>query len=105
MWKDFHEFWLKTNIPVHVIRYEDIVLQPRPVLTELLKFILNVQSLEGTLVERYIELACQEKAPEVYKPRKGRVNANMAKFKPVHLEYMMSYAADLIHKFGYDDLF
>lgn len=33
-------------------------------------------------------MACQERAPEVYKPRKGRVNNNMMKFKPEHLEYM-----------------
>ena len=80
MWKDFHDFWLKAKVPVHVIRYEDVVLAPKPALTELLKFILNVESLEGTRVEKYIELACQEKAPEIYKPRKGRVNNNMMKF-------------------------
>lgn len=26
VWKDFHDFWLKAKIPVHVVRYEDIVL-------------------------------------------------------------------------------
>ena len=29
----------------------------------------------------------------------------MAKFKPVHLEYMISYAQELIEKFGYQELF
>lgn len=24
IWKEFHDFWLKTRIPVHIIRYEDI---------------------------------------------------------------------------------
>ena len=75
-----------------MIRYEDIVLQPKPTLFELVKFILNVRTLEGTRIERYIELACQERAPEVYKPRKGRVNANMAKFKPMHLDFSLNYA-------------
>ena len=28
VWKDFHDFWLKAKIPVHIIRYEDIVLCP-----------------------------------------------------------------------------
>jgi len=45
---------------VHVIRYEDIVLQPKPTLMELMKFILNVRDLDGTKVERYIDLAVQE---------------------------------------------
>ena len=88
-----------------MIRYEDIVLQPKPTLIELVKFVLNVRTLDGTRIERYIELACQERAPEVYKPRKGRVNANMAKFKPMHLDFMFSYAQELIEKFGYQDLF
>ena len=90
---------------MHIIRYEDIVLQPRPVLTELMKFILNVQTIEGTLIEKYIELACQERAPEIYKPRKGRVHANISKFRPTHLDYMQTYASELIDKFGYQDLF
>lgn len=45
VWKDFHDFWLKAKIPVHVIRYEDIVLCPKETLSELLKFILNVETL------------------------------------------------------------
>ena len=88
-----------------MIRYEDIVLQPKPTLNELVKFILNVRSIEGTRIEHYIELACQERAPEVYKPRKGRVNANMLKFKPMHLDFMFNYAQELIEKFGYQELF
>ena len=92
MWKDFHDFWLKSKTPVHVIRYEDIVLQPKPTLMELMKFILNVRDLDGTKVERYIDLAVLENAPEVYKPRKGKVNNNMAKLKSIHLDFMFSYA-------------
>lgn len=83
MWKDFHDFWLKAKIPVHVIRYEDIVLNPVPVLSELCCFLLNAESIQGTKVEKYINLACQEKAPEVYKPRKGIVNGNKRKFMPL----------------------
>jgi hypothetical protein len=79
-----------------VIRYEDITLNPVPTLKELMKFILNVNSIEGTRIERYVELACEENAPQVYKPRKGKVNANMGKFKPIHLDFMNSYAEELI---------
>ena len=28
VWKDFHEFWLKAKIPVHIIRFEDILERP-----------------------------------------------------------------------------
>lgn len=45
VWKDFHEFWMKAKIPVHIIRYEDILQHPRFAFTSLLKFILNVDTL------------------------------------------------------------
>jgi len=45
-----------------------------------MKFVLNVNTIKGTQIEAYINLAIQEKAPEVYKPRKGVVNGNVAKF-------------------------
>ena len=54
---------------MHIVRFEDIMEKPEPVMTDLLKFILNVDSLEGTRVEKYIKLACEESAPQVYKPR------------------------------------
>lgn len=105
VWKDFHDFWLKAKIPVHIIRYEDLVLQPASTLTDLIKFILNVRTLEGTRVEKYVALACQESAPEIYKPRKGKVNGNMAKFKALHLDFMYNYAKDVIDKFAYAEFF
>ena len=82
VWKDFHNFWLKAKIPVHVIRYEDIVLNPVPTFTDLCCFLLNVQSVQGTRIEQYIKLACDFKAPEIYPPRKGQVNNNKLKFLP-----------------------
>lgn len=51
MWKDFHEFWIHAKIPVHIIRYEDIVSNPYLPLKKLLEFILNVKEISGTKVE------------------------------------------------------
>lgn len=62
----------------------------------MMKFILNVDSLKGSKIEKYIELGIKEKAPEVYKPRKGRVGKNNDKFSPAHIKYMTEYASDLI---------
>ena len=25
VWNDFHGFWINTSIPVHIVRYEDII--------------------------------------------------------------------------------
>lgn len=54
MWVDFHEFWMNAKIPVHVIRYEDIVQKPEPTLRSLLEFIMNVETIEGTKLDHYL---------------------------------------------------
>ena len=105
VWKDFHEFWLKAKIPVHIVRYEDIVQKPVLIMIELIKFILNIKSIDGTKIERYIQIACEQPSPQVYKPRKGIINGNRDKFRPKTLEFMANHAKDLLIKFGYANLF
>ena len=70
-----------------------------------MKFILNTTSLEGTQISKNIELAIKEKAPEIYKPRKGQVNGNTDKFTEQNLLYMGTYAGELIATLGYSNLF
>lgn len=70
-----------------------------------MKFILNVESIKGTKILKYIELATKEKAPEVYKPRQGKVNNNKSKFLPQHLDFIHKNAEDLLNKLGYAHLF
>lgn len=57
-----------------------------------MKFILNVETLEGTKIDKCIKLACQQPSPQVYKPRKGLVNGNRDKFQPMALDFMFNYA-------------
>lgn len=63
VWKDFHDFWLNAKIPVHIIRYEDIVANPEPTLKSLLEFILNVKDISGTKVDNYLKIAVSETSP------------------------------------------
>ena len=50
VWKDFHDFWLKAKIPVHLVRYEDIIQRPVETMTELIKFIFNTEKVDETLL-------------------------------------------------------
>lgn len=63
VWKDFHQFWINAKIPVHIVRYEDIVSNPKQPLLKLLEFILNVPSIEGTQVEEFLNIAVKEASP------------------------------------------
>jgi hypothetical protein len=42
---------MKAKIPVHIMRYEDICQRPESTMADLIKFILNVETLEGTKIE------------------------------------------------------
>jgi hypothetical protein len=105
VWKDFHEFWINAKIPVHIIRYEDIVATPEPALRSLLEFILNVDSIAGTKVEQNLQLAVSEASPQIYKPREGKINGNVDKFNKDSLHFVMNYAEDFIKLFNYMHIF
>jgi hypothetical protein len=68
MWKDSVEKFCKSystyhkvciskehvKIPTHYVRYEELLTDPYPVLVEIFKFILNLDDLTGTIVEKRI---------------------------------------------------
>ena len=55
-----------------------------------------MDDISGTKIEKFIKLGTLEKAPEVYKPRKGQVGRNNEKFSPAHLDFIKGYAGDLL---------
>lgn len=59
VWRDFHNWWLTSKVPVHIIRFEDITMKPQETITSLMKYILNVETLKDTCIEGYISLACK----------------------------------------------
>ena len=42
------------QIPTYFMRYEDLKMNPRPVLEELFCFLLDVADIEGTVVQKRI---------------------------------------------------
>ena len=86
---------------MHIIRYEDICSSPEPTLKSLLEFILNVESIEGTKVHQYLQMAVAEASPQIYKPRQGKVNGNQDKFNKVQVEFISEYATQLLSRFKY----
>lgn len=70
-----------------------------------MKFILNVPSIEGTIIESYINLNEKEQPPVIYKPRKGKINANIEKFSEKMLEGMCITGGKMLKNFGYYHMF
>jgi len=70
-----------------------------------MSFILNEPNLEGTVIEKYIDLTVAEKAPQVYKPREGQINSNIEKYYREDIDFIYQYAKDYIVKLGYEEVF
>mmetsp|Transcript_38815 Transcript_38815/g.59013 ORF Transcript_38815/g.59013 Transcript_38815/m.59013 type:complete len:112 (-) Transcript_38815:262-597(-) len=70
-----------------------------------MQFITNTENIDGTKLERYVKMATEEDSPEIYKPREGKVNGNLEKFNRIQLDYLYSYAANLLKSFGYDEIY
>ena len=46
---------LTKEIPTYIFRYEDLISDPEPMMLECFRFLLDVHSIEGTIVEARIK--------------------------------------------------
>ena len=92
-------------IPTYVVRYEDLKLRMGDVMKEVFCFLLGVPSIEGTVVEKRIELTASSgfKGKEVYKLKSTSMNLsrNEHMYTPEQLERIKTILADYNHFCGY----
>jgi hypothetical protein len=104
---DFYTMYLeeakKRGVLIHFLRYEDLMGDKEKTLTDLLCFILDVDSIEGTVVEKRIKevVGRGAEAGIVFKPKSDIHNRHTAKFQVGHLKMMGTILADYIYTFGY----
>lgn len=70
---------------------------------EICRFILGVESIEGTVMERRIQdvMNMDASKQQVYKPRSGTVNRNLDKYTKEMLQYVYDELEPYVHMFGY----
>lgn len=107
VWKDFHEYWLRQNIPLLVIRYEDLIRYTDKVIAKVLKFVLEVNDMQ--FFEDRIDRAIREEQIEKlgsYKPRSGGIGKSLTKgvYSPELLQEINTGILDTMAKFGYDEM-
>ena len=125
VWEDFHDYWVERSreIPVHFIKYESLLLEPETALTDLFKFLLDKESLEGLTIAERISKACNEgmsqsqtnqdtsatqtqvKQHVVYKPRSGKINKNIHRFTEMQLSFLYNKCSKHILHFDYLSFF
>ena len=99
---------VEATIPTYYLRYEDLVLNPEPVLMELFAFLLDVESIKGSVVERRIQDYCAKgkKGGSVYKlkadPAKN-LSRNVGMYTDYQLEYLKDECRDFLYYFSYTD--
>lgn len=81
-WKEMYNYWLAQDIPLFILRFEDLLTQPEETMTDLFKFLLKTDDLEGTQILKSIQDITQVggRRREIYKPRRVAFNQCMDKY-------------------------
>lgn len=114
-----YKWWLSQPIPTHIIRYEDLVIDPGNTLLSLFEFLLDEPDLKGfEIAKRIEEVVMYSQNPTLlesknkngkkvakigrmlYKPRSG-VILNSFEFYDEELIKEFSVAKELLEQFGY----
>lgn len=85
--------------PIYFVRYEDLLTKPKEELTGIMSFILDLDSLEGTNVQRRIDEVTASK--DAGQPDLGKFNKNVDKYTQEQIDYIKSKNADHLYYFGY----
>ena len=91
--------------PIYIVRYEDLVDNPREQLEGIYKFLLDLDDLKGTNAERRLDqiMAMGADAAKTYQTKKttGKFNAHRDKYTDEQIEFIKEKNADLLYYMGY----
>lgn len=92
-------------VPVYYFRYEDLYKNPQQTLEEIFCYLLNVTSIEGTVIQKRIEEVVNEghQASVSYVPKDLGLDINHHRFTDDQINYAKEQLGDFIHYFGYCD--
>jgi hypothetical protein len=100
VWKKFVDYWMvEPVIPTYVVRYEDLIEDPRSTLKDLFKFLLNVEKVNGTLIDTLIKQETTELKQEYY--RQNKPGYCQTRFSEDQKHFMISHAGRTIRRCGY----
>ena len=100
IWRKFYDFWmLGANIPTFLVRYEDLIQNPKKILSDVVKFMLNNSNIEGTLIENLITREAK-KYKELYYSQKTP-GFSFKYFSKEQMNSVKSLAGWVIRRLGY----
>jgi hypothetical protein len=109
VWTKFHQYWLEQDIPILLVRYEDLYRQTDKVMERVLAFALEVKAMGTFFTERIDRCIREERKIEElgsYKPRTAGIGKSLKKYKPEVIKRMKAVPGmvDVMQKLGYSFL-
>ena len=105
----FYQFWVQKHlqVPVHFVRFEDLRDNFAAEMKQIMCFILDVDSVDGTIAEARIqELEGAQDKRRNYKARDGSSNQNTHRFSEAQLQAMIDFdGGEVLKTFGYGESF
>ena len=106
-----HDYIMNTlskKIPTYIIRYEDLILNPEPVLNELFCFLLDVPTIEGTVVEQRIKLVSSgdntTKSVYALKDKTKNLNKNRSMYDDNLMKELSTILKEYNIYYGYSNI-
>ena len=89
VWREFHSYWMegRPDIPVYILRFEDVLSHPKETMTKVMKFLLNSADISGTMIDQLVQKEMVE-VPQIYKPRSGKANKNLDKYTDAQVKFI-----------------
>ena len=91
VWTNFHKYWLEQEIPILLVRYEDLIREPAKVMSRVVQFVLEINdmgSFFGERIDRCIREQQEIERLGSYKPRSGGIGKSLSKYSPDLIEMM-----------------
>ncbi|OWZ21986.1 hypothetical protein PHMEG_0003383 [Phytophthora megakarya] len=105
VWMKFHRYWTtKVDIPIIVVRYEDLMMHREETLRRVFLFLTDLTTLEGTEWEQRIQdvMATSGDKAGPYKPRSGKIGGSFRHYSDEQFQYILKTANLPLRGFGYD---
>lgn len=107
VWRDFHEYWLAQQIPLLVIRYEDLIRHTDKVIAKVIRFTLEVQNM-GFFEDRISRCIREEQIENLgsYRPRSGGIGKSLGTgmYSTELLKELNEGIGDTMIKLGYEEM-
>ncbi|DAZ94378.1 TPA: hypothetical protein N0F65_001112 [Lagenidium giganteum] len=105
VWMKFHRYWTsKVDIPIIVVRYEDLLVHRAETLRRVFLFLTDKPSIEGTEWKTRIRdvMATSGENSGPYVPRSGKIGGSFRHYSEEQFQYILKTANLPLRGFGYD---